>query len=84
MFLVPAEMDNTPSSCFTRTKSSACRSACEEKCRTWQGILPHGPKRMVYRTDARKSLHGPSADWCEDHDQEGFGGIVWPVQIQME
>ena len=30
LFLVPAKMHNTPSSCFPSTKSSACRSACEE------------------------------------------------------
>ena len=46
MFLVPAKMDNTPSSCFTGTKSSACRSVCEEKCRTWPGILIHGPEKV--------------------------------------
>ena len=66
-------MNNAANSCFTRIKSTACRSECEEKCRTWPEILLHAPKRMGYRSIARKDLHGPGVDRADDREGKAFG-----------
>ena len=33
-------------------------------------------REWVTEPIARKSLHGPSADWSEDRHREGFSGSV--------